>query len=187
VDSALLRPVTVVATVVITLAACTSGDASNGSAEEPSPPGPTSSTPASTEAAGAETAGVVDPTLERPDDLDTLQQFLFDGMATDLQKAADELERGEDPTFSCASVLAYAEEGRTAGLEAAAQKAEEQCGREIPIAWATRQLDAVEATGDLAQSVGECASALATLDLVEERHTDSRVTALQARADQLCS
>ena len=128
----------------------------------------------------------MDPTLERPDNLETFQRFVFDGMASGLQEAADKLGRGEDPTFSCTSVLAYAEGDETTGLEAAVQKAQEQCGREIPIAWATRQLDAAEATGDIAESIGECASTLVSLDLVQERYSDPRVTELRTRANQLC-
>jgi hypothetical protein len=83
--------------------------------------------------------------------------------------------------------LAYAEDDQAAGLEPAAQKAQEQCGREIPPAWATRQLDTVQSMDDVAKSIGECASALVSLDLVEEGYTDPRVTALRARADQLCA
>ncbi len=180
-DRVQLAPLAVVTTLAITLAACGSGDRTSSSTGGPSPTAPTSDPAATTGP-----AGVVDPTLERPDDLDTVQQFVFDGMASGLQEAADELAQGEDPTLTCAMVLAYAEGEETAGLEAAAQKAQEQCGREIPIAWATRQLDTVEATGDVSQSVGECATALVSLDLVEERYTDPRVTALRSRADQLC-
>jgi hypothetical protein len=187
VEHARLVPAALWTALAMVLAACGSANGNSTSGGGPSPAPPTTSTEVLTEAPADAGTGVVDPTLERPEDLDEVQQYLFDGMASDLQKAADELERGEDPTFTCASVLAYAEEGQTAGLEAPAQKAQEQCGREIPLAWATRQLDTVEATGDVTQSIGECASALVSLDLVEERYTDPRVPELRARADQLCA
>ncbi|MGY1640640.1 hypothetical protein ACI782_05830 [Geodermatophilus sp. SYSU D00703] len=169
--------------LTIALAACGSGDENSASAGRTSPTESTSTSAAATETG----TGLIDPTLERPENLDPVQQFAFDGMASGLREAVDELERGEDPTISCTSVLAYAEGGDTTGLEAAVQKAQEQCGREIPIAWATRQLDTVEATGDIGESIGECASALVSLDLVEERYTDPRVTELRTRADQLCA
>jgi hypothetical protein len=170
--------VALLTTLAMTLAACGSADGDGNSAEQ-SPTETVSSPEAST--------GVVDPTLERPDNLNSVQQFVFDGMASNLQEAADKLERGEDPTFSCTSVLAYAEGDATTGLEEAAQKAREQCGREIPIAWATLQLDTVEATGNVAESIGECASAIVSLDIAQARFTDSRVSELRTRADQICA
>jgi hypothetical protein len=167
------------AALTTAVAACGSGVGDDTStAEGPAPAGATSSTAAST--------GSVDPTLERPGDLDMVREFVFEGMATYLQEAADRLGRGEDPTFSCAGVLAIAEGEETAGLEAAATKAREQCGREIPIEWAARQLDAVEAEGDIARSIGECASVAVALDTVQDRFTDPRVDELRDRENQLC-
>jgi hypothetical protein len=131
------------------------------------------------------TAGVVDPTLERPANLDSLQRFAFDGMASGLQQAADKLARGEDPTFSCVSVLVYADDPTT-GLDAAAEKAKAQCGREIPIAWAVHELDAAEAKPDGSPAISECASAHVALDTVDRRFTDSRVSDLRLRAARVC-
>lgn len=171
--------VLLLAALTTAVTACGSGVGDDtGTAVGPTPAGATSSTAAST--------GSVDPTLERPGDLDVVQEFVFEGMASYLYEAADALGRGEDPTFSCAGVLALAEGDQTAGLEAAAAKAREQCGREIPIEWAARQLDAVEAEGDIAQSIGECASVAVALDTVQERFTDPRVDALRDRESRVC-
>ncbi len=129
-------------------------------------------------------AGVVDPVLQRPDGLTGTEAFAFDGMASGLTGAADALARGEDPTLQCVGVLVFAERPEGAAMPDAAAKAAEQCGREIPLVWADRQLDIVEGRDDLAASIGECARAQVALDQVRQRFTDPRVDELQARSDR---
>jgi hypothetical protein len=131
------------------------------------------------------TPGLVDPTLERPAGLNSIQTVFFDQLQSDLQLAADRLGRGEDPTFQCVSVLVTAGtyESSFAG---AATKAQEQCGREIPLAWVGHELDSAAAKGDPIDAIMECAMAKVSLDSVEEHFTDPRVGELRARSDQVC-
>jgi hypothetical protein len=143
--------------------------------------------PASASAAAPAAGTGVDPTLEEPAGLGGVDRFAFDGMASGLREAAGKLERGEDPTFACVRVIVHAEGESAAAMPDAARTALEQCGREIPLGWATRQLDAVEATGNLSQSIGECAHAQVSLDEVAERFTDPRVDEQRARLADLCS
>jgi hypothetical protein len=129
--------------------------------------------------------GTIDPTLERPAGLDSIETVFFDQLQSDLQLAADRLDRGEDPTFQCVSVLVSADtyESSFAG---AATKAREQCGREIPLAWAAHQLDSAAALGDPIDAIVECATAKVSLDFVEDRFADPRVGELRTRSDQVC-
>jgi len=129
--------------------------------------------------------GTVDPTLERPSGLDSIQTVFFDQLQSDLQLAADRLGRGEDPTFQCISAMVAADTyERSFGN--AATKAHEQCGREIPLAWAAHQLDSAAALGDPIDAIVECATAKISLDTVEERFADPRVGELRTRSEQVC-
>lgn len=130
--------------------------------------------------------GAVDPTLERPSGLDAIETVFFDRLQSDLQLAADRLDRGEDPTFQCVSVVVTAQTYER-GFGAAATKAQEQCGREIPLAWAAHQLDTAATAGDPIDAIVECATAKVTLDSVEQHFADPRVGELRARSDQVCA
>jgi hypothetical protein len=131
------------------------------------------------------TPTVVDPALEKPAGLDRGESVFFDEMQSDLQLAVDRLNRGEDPTSQCIGVLVTAD-GFSDGFGGAAQKATEQCGREIPVAWAASRLDAAAAHDDPFDAIVECATAKVTLDRVEERFADARVGELRARSEQVC-
>jgi hypothetical protein len=129
--------------------------------------------------------GIIDANLEEPANLDRGQQRFFDGMSSDLRQAVDMLNRGTDPTSSCISVLVTAD-GFATGFEDAAKKATEQCGREIPIAWASNQLDVAAAKNDRLEAMHECVAVTVTLDSVEKRFSDPRVGELRARSNQIC-
>ncbi|MGD9529905.1 hypothetical protein [Pseudonocardia sp.] len=135
----------------------------------------------------ADVVTTIDPTLEQPSGLSRIEKIRFEEMSTNLKEAADLVNGGENPTFACVSVLVHAESDSADALAGAATKATEQCGREIPIAWADHQLDAVAATGDVTRSIGECATAMVSLDQVTKRFQDPRVDQLRARAAELCS
>jgi hypothetical protein len=129
--------------------------------------------------------GIIDPNLQEPANLDRGQQYFFDQISSDLRQAADMLSRGKDPTRACIGVLVTAD-GYAAGFEDAAKKATEQCGREIPIAWASNQLDAAAAKNDRFDAVHECVAVSLALDSVEKRFSDPRVSELRARSGQVC-
>ncbi|MGE3289338.1 MAG: hypothetical protein AB7J32_25020 [Pseudonocardia sp.] len=167
-----------IAALLVTLAAgLTACAAAPASAADPAPAA----------APAADVVTMIDPTLERPTGLSGIDKITFEQLSANLKEAADLVNGGEDPTFACVSVLVHAESDSADALGAAATKATEQCGREIPIAWADHQLDAVAATGDVTRSIGECATAMVSLDQVTKRFQDPRVDQLRARAAELCS
>jgi hypothetical protein len=169
-----------IAALLVTLAAgLTACAAAPASAADPAP--------APAAAPAADVVTMIDPTLEQPTGLGPVDKIRFEEMSSNLKEAADLVNGGEDPTFACVSVLVHAESGSADALAAAATKATEQCGREIPIAWADHQLDAVAATGDVTRSIVECATAMVSLDQVTKRFQDPRVDQLRARAAELCA
>lgn len=145
-------------------------------------------TPAAAPAPTAVTAPAttIDATLDRPSGLDAVERFAFDGMARGLQSAVDKVSQGQDPTFECVPVLVHAEGTSASAFPEAARKAVEQCGREIPLTWASLQLDEAEQAGGLTQAIGECAFAKVSLDNVAKRFTDPRLDALRTRSAEVC-
>lgn len=133
------------------------------------------------------------PAAAPSDKLTADQEYVAARLKENLAEAKAKLAAGDDPKFSCVSVLTYSEQLTNITIEEVktlVKDAQQACGHDIPLTFVEKTLTQIESappTDPPTAFVGECASVEFLLaDLMPRHPNDSAIAAANERFKKRC-